>query len=64
MVTLEHEKWRKLCRQAIIENDIDKLLKIFIELDRATEREQRRRRSSKRRDSASTSDLERYPGIE
>ena len=41
-MTLENErKWRALCNEAIRENDIEKLLKIFSELDRAADREQR-----------------------
>ena len=64
MVTFEDQKWRELCREAMLENDVNKLLKIFLELDRATEREQRRRRLSKRRESILKSDLEGHPGIE
>ena len=41
-MTPEHEKLRDLCRQAVCEKDVNKLLKVFLELDRMTEREQRR----------------------
>lgn len=64
MVTFEDQKWRELCREAMLENDVNKLLRIFLELDRATEREQRRRRLSKRLESILGSDLEGHSGIE
>ena len=41
-MTLQDEKnWRDLCWQAMNENDVNKLLDILLELDRATERERR-----------------------
>jgi len=38
----EEKKWRDLCQQALCEKDVDKLLKLFLALDRTAEREQRR----------------------
>jgi hypothetical protein len=57
-VNFEEQKWRALCRKAMLENDVNKLLDIFVALDRATEREQRRNRLSKRFESSSESDSE------
>jgi hypothetical protein len=36
------ERLRDLCRQAMSEEDLTKLLSIFLELDQAVEQEQRR----------------------
>jgi hypothetical protein len=36
----DENQLRDLCRQAMNESDADKLLRIFLELDRATRREQ------------------------
>jgi Trp operon repressor len=41
MTPQDEKKWRDLCHQAMNQNDVNQLLKIFLELDRATEREQR-----------------------
>jgi hypothetical protein len=43
---LEEQKWRDLCQQAMAENDVNRLLQIYLELDRATERQQRRSKPS------------------
>ena len=40
MTPQDEKHWRDLCWQAMNENNVNKLLKIFLELDRATEREQ------------------------
>jgi hypothetical protein len=39
IVTLQDQEWRDLCREAMHEKDVNKLLMIFLELDRATEGE-------------------------
>ena len=39
-VAMKDEKWRDLCWQAMHEKDVNKLLVIFLELDRATEGKQ------------------------
>jgi hypothetical protein len=36
-VTLQDQQWHDLCREAMSEKDVNKLLEIFLELDRATE---------------------------
>jgi hypothetical protein len=41
MTERDERKWRQLCNQAMIENDPNKLLSIFLELDLAMEEEQR-----------------------
>jgi hypothetical protein len=41
MTEQEERKWRRLCDQAMSENDPGKLLDIFLELNRTMEREQR-----------------------
>jgi hypothetical protein len=42
-LALEHEKrLRDLCRRAACETDVDKLLMLFLELDRTAERGQQR----------------------
>ena len=33
---MQDQKWRDLCWEAMHEKDVDKLLMIFLELDRAT----------------------------
>jgi len=35
---MQDQEWRDLCREAMHEKDVNKLLMIFLELDRATER--------------------------
>jgi hypothetical protein len=45
-VNFEEQKWRNLCREAMRENDVNKLLRIYLELDRAAAREERERRRS------------------
>ena len=42
MTAQDEEKWRDLCREAISQHDLDKLLKIFCALDRATGQERRK----------------------
>jgi hypothetical protein len=45
MTEQDERTWRKLCNQAMRENNLDKLLTIFLELDLAMEQEQRVARS-------------------
>lgn len=45
-VNFEEQKWRNLCWEAMRENDVNKLLRIYLELDRAAARDQRERRRS------------------
>lgn len=52
----EDQKWRELCRQAIIQNDVNRLFSLFVKLDRATVREERRKREVKHSASFLTSD--------
>jgi hypothetical protein len=40
IVTLQDQDWRDLCWEAMQEKDVNKLLMIFLELDRATEGKQ------------------------
>jgi hypothetical protein len=40
MTPQDEKHWRDLCWQAMNEHNVNKLLEIFLELDRATEREQ------------------------
>lgn len=42
-MSIDYTKWRELCSDAIVEKDVNKLFKLFVELDRGSEREQRRR---------------------
>lgn len=42
-MTIDYMKWRELCSEAILEKDVNKLFRLFVELDRRSEREQRRR---------------------
>jgi len=51
MTEQDERKWRELCNQALHENDPDKLLSIFLELDLAMEQEQRAARSGGQSDS-------------
>ena len=37
---MQDQKWRDLCWEAMHEKDVNKLLMIFLELDRATEGKQ------------------------
>jgi hypothetical protein len=37
---MQNQDWRDLCWEAMHEKDVNKLLLIFLELDRATERKQ------------------------
>ena len=37
---MQDERWRDLCWEAMHEKDVNKLLMIFLELDRATEGKQ------------------------
>jgi hypothetical protein len=39
MTLQDEKKWRDLCRQAINENDLNKLMKLYCALDRATEKD-------------------------
>ncbi len=39
-VIMQDERWRDLCWEAMHEKDVNKLLTIFLELDRATEDKQ------------------------
>jgi hypothetical protein len=55
-VNSEDQKWRELCRQAIIQNDVNRLFSLFVKLDRATVREERRKREVKQSASFLTSD--------
>jgi Trp operon repressor len=41
MTEQDERKWRQLCNQAMSENDPNKLLNIFLELDEVMEQEQR-----------------------
>jgi len=41
MTERDERKWRQLCNQAVIENDPNKLLSIFLELDLVMKEEQR-----------------------
>jgi len=41
MTERDERKWRQLCNQAMIENDPNKLLSIFLELDLVMREEQR-----------------------
>ena len=43
MTEQEEQRWRDLCQQAVCEKDLTKLLKIFLDLNRAAQREQRRK---------------------
>jgi hypothetical protein len=54
MTELDERKWRELCNQAMRENDPNKLLNIFLEIDRTIKQEQRVQRSIGRKDSADT----------
>ena len=36
-MTLQNQEWRDLCWEAMHEKDVNKLLMIFLELDRAAE---------------------------
>jgi len=59
-VTIDDEKWRELCSEAIVEKDVNKLFKLFVELDRANEREQRRRSLFEQPKILSTSESEQH----
>lgn len=62
-MSLEDQRWRELCSQAIIQNDVNKLFNLFVELDRTTVREQRRKELLKRSlGFPPTSDLQQDPG--
>lgn len=39
-MTVQDQEWRDLCREAMHQKDVNKLLMIFLELDRATEGKQ------------------------
>jgi len=39
-VSLEDQRWRDLCLEAMRQNDINKLFNLFLELDRVKAREQ------------------------
>jgi hypothetical protein len=41
MTAQDEKQWRELCNEAMSENDPNKLLSIFLALDRATNREER-----------------------
>lgn len=41
MTEQDERKWRELCNQAIRESDPNKLLNIFLEIDRTIKQEQR-----------------------
>ncbi len=41
MTEQDERNWRQLCNQAMSENDPNKLLNIFLELDEVMEQEQR-----------------------
>lgn len=43
MTEQDERKWRQMCNQAISENDLDKLLNIFQELDEVMVQEERSR---------------------
>jgi len=45
MTEQDERKWRELCNQAMRENDPNKLLNIFLEIDLTMEQEQRVQRS-------------------
>jgi hypothetical protein len=49
MTEQDESKWRELCNQAMRENDPNKLLSIFLEIDLTMEKEQRLRRSAGRK---------------
>jgi len=33
-MTIDYMKWRELCSEAILEKDVNKLFRLFVELDR------------------------------
>jgi hypothetical protein len=39
-VTMQDQRWRDMCWEEMHEKDVNKLLMIFLELDRATEGKQ------------------------
>jgi hypothetical protein len=55
MTEQDERKWRQLCDQAMRENDPNKLLNLFLEIDLTMEQEQRVQRSAGR--NASTASL-------
>lgn len=57
-MTLDHQKWRNLCQEAIREHDVNKLLRIYLKLDRMAEREQQHRSLGKPPESTRKPDLE------
>jgi hypothetical protein len=54
MTEQDEKKWRELCNQAMRENDPNKLLNIFLEMDLTMEKEQLLERSVGRKASASS----------
>ena len=59
-MTIDYMKWRELCSEAILEKDVNKLFRLFVELDRGSEREQRRRILFEHAESPTRSDPEQH----